>query len=161
MTATPMQRILKYARRLETAVNMGGCPVDKLFMTDKLSWTDVYVVPMGEEFDKTLTETDHTHKLRIEVVMRRARLPHESKWRWVPEHYDHGLLIFYHTDFEKLLEFAADYLEQHTDLDIDGYEIWKGSKHRRPTVIKCLRHPAIGRLVHFKDDPEYVNDPFN
>ena len=162
MTAiTPMQRILKYARRLETAVNMGGCPIDKLFMADKLSWSDIYIVPMGEEFDKTLIDSDHTHKLRVEVVMRRARDAYESKWRWAPEHFDHGMLIFYHTDFNKLLELAADYLEQHTDPDVDNYVAWEGSKQRRATVIKCLKHQPIGRLVHISDDPDYDNYKLN
>lgn len=151
-----MERIIQFARRIDTSVTFGGCPVDRLFMTDTLSYSDIFIVKMGEEFDKTVSAANHVHKLRIEVVMQRARHDHESKWRWDPNQYSAGMLAFYHTDFDELLKFAADYLEAHHDPRPGLYEVWKANGNRKATFIKCVKHAPIGRVIHISEDPDYA-----
>lgn len=151
-----MNRIIQFAKRVDTSVTFGGCPVDRLFITDTLSYSDIFIVKMGEEFDKAANTADHVHKLRIEVVMQRARHDYESKWRWDPNQFSTGMLMFYHTDFDKLLEVAANYLEAHHDPRPGLYEVWKPSNTRKATFIKCVKHEPIGRVIHISEDPDYA-----
>lgn len=151
-----MNRILNFAKRVETSAAFGGCPVDKLFMTDTLSYSDIFIVQMGEEFDKASRDVDCMHKLRVEVVMRRARYEYESKWRHNPNQFATGMLVFYHTDFDEMLSMAADYLEAHYDALPGLYEAHAASTNRRATLIKCVKHEPIGRVIHISEDPDYA-----
>lgn len=150
-----MERIVAFARRIETSVTFGGCPIERLFMTDTLSYSDIHIVPMSDEINAEVTNADHVYKLKVEVTMRRARNTHEGRWGWEPVHYGHGMLMFYHHNFEALLEFVADYLEEHLDSTVPKYEAWKESHQRKPTFVYCLKHPKIGRLTHISEDPDY------
>lgn len=150
-----MERIVAYAKRVEASVTFGGCPVERLFMTETLSYSDIHIVPMSDEINTQVNDASHVYKLKVEVTMHRARNTHEGRWGWKPIHYGHGMLLFYHRDFEALLEFAANYLEQFVDDRAGLYEVWKGSTQRKPTFTKCLKHPKIGRVIHITEDPEY------
>lgn len=150
-----MDRIIKFAKRLEVETVHYGCPVKKLFMGDKISYSVMAVVPMSPEVDEEVNQSDVAYKMRVEVTMRRARHDYESAWRWQPVEYDHGMLCFYHHDFEAMLAFAADYLEEHVDPKVDSYSVYAGSKDRKPLIVKCIKHTPIGRLVHVTDDPDY------
>ncbi len=150
-----MNRIVAFARRVETNVIFGGCPVDRLFMTDTLSYSDIHIVDMGDEFNEVVNAADTVYKLRVEVAMRRARNGCESKWRWEPNKYGHAMLMFYHTDFDELLKYVADYLEAHHDPLPGMYNAWGSSCKRKPTFIKCIKHPRIGRIIHISEDPDY------
>lgn len=150
-----MERIVKFASRIDIDTTYGGCPVTKLFGTDKLTYSDHTPVPMGKEIDAIVERSGVAYKMRVEVTMRRARYDYEGKWGWSADKYGQGMLAFYHHDFDAMLEFAADYLEAHIDPLVGQYTVDEAHGRRLPTVVTCIKHRPIGRLVHISMDPDY------
>ncbi|ABY63143.1 hypothetical protein ST201phi2-1p318 [Pseudomonas phage 201phi2-1] len=153
-----MDRIAKFARRLETSISTGGCPIDKLFMTACLVHSNYHIVEMDPEVNAKVVQADVAYKLVVEVTMCIARPEHESKWRWEPNKYDSGVLLFYHYDFDALLAYVADYLEAHHDTMVPAYMVNKATETRRAYFVKCLKHAPIGRVKHITDDPDYLSE---
>lgn len=157
MSHVNMQRLLTYAQRVETDVVTGGCPANRLFLGDKLCVSDHLIVPHSYMDDETVASADVTFKLRLDIVMRRARNRGESRWYWEPIHFERVSLFFYHTNFDSLLEYAANWLEEHDDVETGEYELYKDSDLRRGYSVRTVNYPQIGRIRHYTN-PLQEND---
>lgn len=149
MSHANMQRLLAYAQRIETDLMTGGCPADRLFMGDKLCVGDHLIVPHANMDDVTIAAADVTFKLRMDVVIRRARQKGESRWYWKPEHYERVSLFFYHTNFDTLVEYAANWVEEHDDVETGDYALRESSDIRRGYMVRTIKYPEIGRVRHY------------
>lgn len=146
---TAMQRIVKYTKRLETSIVVGGCPRDRLFLSEQLCWSDMFHVPSPQITDDEYAAQNLMHTMVVEVFLRRARQPYEGRWGWVANKYERIALTFYHYDHIKLQQHAADWLDQHYDTTTPDYQAIAGTDKRKDYFVRTLNIPIAGRYRHY------------
>lgn len=143
--------IIAHASTFEISLSRGPCPRKRLFMVDRCSYGNLLEVSNPSLSDEEVGKATCVYLLSVGVAVLAARSDYDYVWTWAPKEHQTGRVCFYDTDYDRLLEMAANWLVEHADPIAPDYTY----KTYGEATIKSIKCGPIGRIQHYTTTPGF------